>query len=52
MKTITLKIGGIHCKSCEQIIKMELEDIGVDKVSIGFDEKKVSLAKIRKAITK
>jgi copper chaperone CopZ len=53
MKT-TLTIKGIHCKSCEMLIKDALEDIGVtdstfnkDKLTIDSD---ISLEKIKKAI--
>ena len=53
MKKI-LKIKGMHCKSCEMLIKSELEDIGVKaeieyssgKAIVEFDESKTSLGKI------
>ncbi len=56
----TLKIKGMHCKSCEMLIKSELEDISVKAdVSYGagtavveFDEASVSLKKIKEAISK
>ncbi len=49
------KIKGMHCNSCEFLIKDVLEEIGVKatadhkkgEVNLNFDEKKVSLNKIR-----
>jgi len=56
----TIKINGMHCKSCSMLIKSELEDLGVKaeinhetgKAIIEFDEKKTSLDKIKAAISK
>lgn len=57
MKT-TLKIKGMHCKSCEMLIGDELDDLGVKNkidhekgtAEIEFDENKVSLDKVKKVI--
>lgn len=56
MKTITLKITGMHCKSCEMLITDALMDAGAGSAKvdsktgtaiIDFDEKKISLEKIK-----
>jgi copper chaperone CopZ len=53
MKT-TLTIKGIHCKSCEMLIKDALEEIGVKDATFNKDqltiESDISLEKIKKAI--
>jgi len=49
------KVKGMHCNSCEFLIKDVLEEIGVKatadhkkgEVNLDFDEKKVSLNKIK-----
>lgn len=54
----TLKILGMHCKSCEMLIKSELEEAGVKvkidssagNAIINFDESKTSLKKIKEII--
>ena len=60
MRTITLKIEGMHCKSCEMLINDVVSEIeGVKKTEaslknnsakVEFDESKADLSKIRKAI--
>ena len=58
MKKITLKVKGMHCKSCSTLIEDALEDLGVkSKVDskkglaiVEFDENKVSEDKIKAAI--
>ena len=59
MKKIKLKIKGMHCKSCEMLIEDALEDLGINKckidslrggAEIDFDEKKISVDKIKKVI--
>jgi copper chaperone len=58
MKKITLKVKGMHCKSCSMLIEDALEDLGVkskvdsDKGTaiVEFDENKVSEEAIKKAI--
>ncbi len=60
MKKITLSILGIHCSSCVEIIRMNLEDqvksfkanvlTGVSEIE--FDEKKTSEKEIRNSIIK
>jgi copper chaperone len=55
---VTLKVKGMHCKSCSMLIEDALEDIGVkSKVDsekgiavVEFDENKVSEEKIKAAI--
>ena len=59
MKKIRLKVKGMHCKSCSMLIEDALEDLGAkskvnDKEGIAvveFDENKVSLAALKKAVT-
>ena len=54
----TIKVEGMHCKSCEFLIKDSLEEVGVkasadhktNTIKVSFDEKKVSLDSIKKAI--
>lgn len=44
MNTINFKITGMHCASCEKIIKMELEGLeGVKNVSVDFKSGKASV---------
>jgi len=44
MKTITLSVGGMHCKSCEMLIADALEDLsGVKEVSASHDSDSVSI---------
>ena len=53
-----LKVNGMHCKSCEILIKDSLNDINVEAevnhkngiVKLKFDEKIVSLDKIKKVV--
>lgn len=61
MKKINLKIKGMHCKSCERLIGDTLEDLGISNskmnsqkgtAEIEFDENKVTVEKIKKAIVK
>ncbi|MBT3324286.1 heavy-metal-associated domain-containing protein [archaeon] len=59
MKTEKFKVGGMHCKSCEMLIKDSLEELGVKDISfekeiitITFDETKISLEDIKKVIGK
>lgn len=62
MKTITLKIVGMHCTSCAMNIDFELEDLDGVKESgtnyakqetiVTFDSQKVTLEKIIQAIKK
>ena len=56
MKT-NLNIKGMHCKSCAKLIESEFQDkvksIKVEesgKATIDFDEKKISLQKIKEII--
>lgn len=60
MAKIALKVGGMHCPSCEALIQDILgEDSGIKRskadykkgeVEVEFDEKKTSLGKIKDAI--
>lgn len=59
MKKMVLNIEGMHCSSCEKLIKDDLEELGVEKaeashkkgnVAVLFDESKISLERIKKAI--
>ena len=62
MKNVLYNVKGMHCKSCETLIKDSLEEIdGVQKVDVShergyvkvtFDEKKVNEDKIQSAIKK
>jgi Cu+-exporting ATPase len=62
MKTINLKITGMHCTSCALSIDWELEDTkGIQKIvtnyarqisKITFDDKVLSQEKIEEAIKK
>ena len=53
-----LKVNGMHCKSCEILIKDSLNYIDVEAeadhktgiININFDEKIVSLDKIKKIV--
>jgi len=56
---VHLKIKGMHCNSCEVLIKEVLTEKGVTKsdvdskkgtVTLEFDEKKINLTKIKKII--
>ena len=56
---LNLKVKGMHCDSCATLIKEDLLDIGVKKVDVSlkkelvlieFDEKKLTLHKIKEAI--
>jgi len=59
MKKQTLKVAGMHCPSCEMLIKESLEDKGVKVieishkkgiVSVEYDEKKVKDSEIKTTI--
>jgi len=61
MKKQTFKVTGMHCQSCEMLIKEELEDNGVknavashknNTVEVIFDETKIDEKKIRNIIEK
>lgn len=62
MKTVTLKITGMHCTSCAMNIDFELEDLeGVKEAStnytkqrtiITFDPDKIKLGKIIEVFNK
>jgi copper chaperone len=59
MKT-KLNVKGMHCTSCEMLVKDALEDRGViakasrerNTVDVNFDEKKISLKEIKAEIKK
>ena len=62
MKTIKLKVNGLHCSSCEVLIKDALEESeGVKKADISmknksaeiqFDENKIDKQKLKAIIEK
>ena len=62
MKKISLKVEGMHCKSCEIIIGDALEELdGVQnvevsnesgKVSVEFDESRTNIKMIKDVIVK
>ena len=53
-----IKVSGMHCNSCEFLIKDSLKDLGVKssadykkgEVIVTFDPKKIDIKKIYKAI--
>ena len=60
MKRVKLKIEGMHCESCAELIKDKLESMGVKaeidyktgKAKIEFDESKTNIEKIKETISK
>ncbi|MDP3728925.1 MAG: heavy-metal-associated domain-containing protein [bacterium] len=61
MKKLNLKVEGMHCKSCEVLIKEELEDAGATDVQVSaskgtviatVDEKKLTEKKVQEIIKK
>jgi copper chaperone len=58
MKKAKIKINGMHCPSCEMLIKDSLDDVGVkaevshksNSANVEFDEKKISIDKIKSII--
>jgi len=61
MKKIKIKIKGMHCPSCEALIKNALEKIWVKNIKINiktsqvemeFDDERISLRDIKKVIEK
>jgi copper chaperone CopZ len=60
MKTETLMVKGMHCNSCEMIVKDVLEEMGVDSevshekgvVKVTFNEAEKGLDEIKQAIRK
>ncbi|MEK6937217.1 MAG: heavy-metal-associated domain-containing protein [Nanoarchaeota archaeon] len=57
---LSLNIKGMHCKSCEELIKEDLQDMNVKAdvdhktgiLNIEFDENKTKLDNIKEAIKK
>ena len=56
----TYKVTGMHCPSCEIILKDDFEELGVKVkevshksgvLKVEFDDKKVPEAKIKKVVT-
>ena len=61
MKKLTLKVEGMHCKSCEVLLTEELEEAGAQDIHVSaskgtvianIDEKKLSEAKVKQIIEK
>lgn len=57
MKTQTLEVKRIHCKSCELLIEDSLKDLGVEKITfkknwltVSFDEERLTSNQIKSAI--
>ncbi|MCW8795533.1 MAG: heavy-metal-associated domain-containing protein [Chlorobium sp.] len=60
MKTITMNVGGMHCGSCETVVREVLEEVGgVEKAEVShsagtvlvvYDERRVSPATLKTAI--
>lgn len=57
MKTVTLVVDGMHCKSCELLIADSLKDAGAEKVlfeknkvKVFFEESKIKLQQVKEAI--
>jgi len=60
MKTITMKVGGMHCGSCETVVREALEEVrGVEKaeashssgtVQVVYDESRVSSVTLQTVI--
>ena len=56
---LRLNVKGMHCKSCEILIKESLSDINVKAdadfkkgvIEVEFDEKEINLEKIKKIIS-
>jgi copper chaperone CopZ len=60
MKTANIKVGGMHCPSCEVLITeaLELQGAKVEEIShktgtmtVSYDEKQTTLEKIKKTIS-
>lgn len=57
---LRLKVNGMHCKSCEELIKEDLQDINVKAevnhktgiVDVNFNDKEVKLNRIKEVIEK
>ena len=53
-KKVKLKVGGMHCKSCETLIQDVLSDVNVKanadhktgEVKVEYDESKISVEKV------
>ncbi|HVX93154.1 MAG TPA: heavy metal-associated domain-containing protein [Candidatus Dojkabacteria bacterium] len=52
-----LKIIGMHCESCAELISMELEDLGLESFSIDFNsglltisDENINIEEIKRAI--
>ncbi len=59
MKQMNLKVKGMHCPSCEALVKESLEDAGVKSAQVShktgnvkasFDESRISEKKIKQII--
>ena len=60
MKNVVLDIKGMHCRSCEMLIKDVLEEMDIKSdishemgtVTVVFDENKITKEQIKEAIVK
>ena len=60
MKTMVLKVEGMHCRSCEMLVKDSLDEMGVkatashenNEIKVTFDETKNDIEEIKKIIEK
>ena len=58
MKTAKMKIDGMHCSSCAELIKGTLEDSGMkasfsgDELQVAFDEKRTTVDSIKREVRK
>ncbi len=61
MKQLTLKVEGMHCKSCETLLTEELEDAGAKNIQVSaskgsviltIDEKTITEKKVKQIIEK
>lgn len=62
MKTINLEVKGMHCSSCEMLIKDVIEDekgvsscnpsMAKNSVEIEFDENEIQIEKLKELIEK
>lgn len=61
MEKTTMKLKGMHCRSCDMLVKDILEDMGCDDIDVthktgdiafAYDKEKTDLDKIKKELKK